>query len=899
ALTLTQPTTQNNAVVGGTYTRTFTITNGASGCANAVHFSITYPGAGIQLVDLSLGATHLTPTSTVGNTSYFTIQGSLLTADTQLCNGESLTFTETYKVKACDAVTNYATGWGCSAAPASWCTTTTGIGNITMAEGVPIFGSFNVVRTGLVDSCTNFNLIVTYKNTGTGNSTAATMYNVKLRLGAGATLALSNFNFSFLRLMSGTIGTLTNIPVTNGQPVSTSIAYIDTTNNALFTSDPDGAGVGLEDVDGDGFYDDLPPGNTVTINYVMSVNCSKYLCNQEHSEYYSLYGDVQHTTMCSSAIETPTRLTSNTFNQQISTLSNKSYAPSNIPGNTTFRARFSVGYYILNNVLDTSNTRYIYEITLPTGVAMVGTGNISWRNGQYPNNSTSAGTSVTATVSGSVLTIQSPSNAVGWIEIDLTTDCSVITPNAQGVFTTTIPFKFKRLDNIVTGCLCNAEIFCNSLVLQNILCPITCASGGPTTTSSLVERASNSYGWTDNTLSTIQSKSSISTYDLSKALYLDDIEVSSNATQGAASSNLYLHFSIIKHKAPYTENKITPSSINLTIKRGGTVLTSSTLSGTYCTITSGSAGSPVEYYQYLDWNLSSILPPGGLLPNDEIISVATYQVSSNNLATHDIQTGKLMYFYNKDVSNNKLYCNTVVPELYLVSPVITDAHNGGVYLTASSCDVMNVGAGTNYYAYRFDAGGTIFLNEIRPGFLPTQYEITLPTNYELDKVVNSDYGGTLTPASISGNTYTFNLSVKSYPITVTNTYSTIFTVYIKPTCGSIASGENYLSKLYYIPQYYYHKKQASLPTPSTLNKTLSIAYNNDSRPEVSLTNQTGSIQATNTTESFVFRMASIGTTKAPYTWFSIPTVSGVTITQVKDIATGTILTPITYTGGQW
>ncbi|POS00559.1 hypothetical protein Q361_1601, partial [Flavobacterium croceum DSM 17960] len=31
----------------------------------------------------------------------------------------------------------------------------------------------------------------------------------------------------------------------------------------------------------------------------------------------------------------------------------------------------------------------------------------------------------------------------------------------------------------------------------------------------------------------------------------------------------------------------------------------------------------------------------------------------------------------------------------------------------------------------------------------------------------------------------------------------------------------------------------------------------------------------------------------------IPTVSGVTITQVKDIATGTILTPITYTGGQW
>ena len=32
-----------------------------------------------------------------------------------------------------------------------------------------------------------------------------------------------------------------------------------------FTSDPDGAGTGLDDMDGDGFFDDLPPGKSITI----------------------------------------------------------------------------------------------------------------------------------------------------------------------------------------------------------------------------------------------------------------------------------------------------------------------------------------------------------------------------------------------------------------------------------------------------------------------------------------------------------------------------------------------------------------------------------------------------------------------------------------------------------
>ncbi|MGS0526791.1 hypothetical protein ACU8V7_18240 [Zobellia nedashkovskayae] len=38
------------------------------------------------------------------------------------------------------------------------------------------------------------------------------------------------------------------------------------------TTDPDGAGVGLEDLDGDGFFDDLPVGNSLVLEAELAYN---------------------------------------------------------------------------------------------------------------------------------------------------------------------------------------------------------------------------------------------------------------------------------------------------------------------------------------------------------------------------------------------------------------------------------------------------------------------------------------------------------------------------------------------------------------------------------------------------------------------------------------------------
>ncbi len=122
SLSLIQPTVLNNVVVGNTYTRNFTITNGAEGCAESVYFSIDYPTVDVTHVSLTLDGNLITPVSTVGTTLYYEISGAALTADQELCNGESLIFTE--EITFANTCINYYdptvynVGWGCDSDPA-------------------------------------------------------------------------------------------------------------------------------------------------------------------------------------------------------------------------------------------------------------------------------------------------------------------------------------------------------------------------------------------------------------------------------------------------------------------------------------------------------------------------------------------------------------------------------------------------------------------------------------------------------------------------------------------------------------------------------------------------------------------------------------------------------------
>ena len=68
---------------------------------------------------------------------------------------------------------------------------------------------------------------------------------------------------------------------------------------------------------------------------------------------------------------------------------------------------------------------------------------------------------------------------------------------------------------------------------------------------------------------------------------------------------------------------------------------------------------------------------------------------------------------------------------------------------------------------------------------------------------------------------------------------------------------------------------------------------------LTITNQTGPLQVSKQTESFAVRISNTGTSDSPYTWLAVPTLAGVNVTQIVDVATNTPLTLIPYSGGVW
>jgi len=869
SLTFIQPPTINNALIGETRSRNFSITNGADGCANAVHFSIDYNGGGITPQSLTLGASTITPTSVVGSTYHYTINGALLTADGQLCNGETLVFTETVMINECNPTTDYNIGWGCAADPAAWCTSISGTGTVNMATGTPEFRSNRNTKIGYVDMCTPFQVETEFENSGSGHSAAATMYNIELRKGRGSgniNLIALNSKYSFANVTLNA----QNVPWTFAGGILT-VSLED-----YFTADPDGAGVGLDDIDGDGFYDDLPKDSKVEILMDASIDCSRTCAQNTVMDNFA--GAINYTTMCSSTVNRTNRIYAAGSNLAFtrSSFVTNGYVPPNIENNIPFRTRLSVGYYRWLDDFDGSDTRWVYDLTLPPGVSVAGTGNVVWQRGEYPAAS-GAPVATTYTQVGNVVTVTSPDATIGYASIDLVYDCS----SGSGI---SLDYNFRKINNIVTGCECQDEFACGSLS-ANASCPGGCAQG-PSSEIPIVRRADNSLGWTNSSMTTKQVASNISAYDLSKAIYLDEIEVHGDATQNGNSNTLGARLTLPKVNA--TTNKLTPLEIEVTITRGVSTIGSGTL-------TSFSMANSTGTDQIIDWDLDSLIPVGGLQSGDEIKTISRYQVTSNSMTQHDVQSGGQWFFYNTDPMDSSLiYCNFFTPEMYLVG---TRRLIGTNSYRTYGCTINSLGGSTNYLARRFDASGFNYNSEYRPVMYVESIEAIIPDGYEFIQASISG-GGVITPDNISGNTYTFN-NPGTWPgvgLTVTNSYGRLYPFQVRATCDTEASEQIRFN--FQIKDYYYHYAEND-PTNTDYDTTVSNIRNiaHFDHPEINLDNQTGNIQASQPIESWVVRMSNPTNETAPYNWISIDDVSNVQIERVVDIGTGLEIPPTSYPGG--
>jgi len=881
SISITQPATVNNTVTGGIYTRNFTITNGADGCADKVNFYILYPHKGIELQSLTLSGNPIVPTSVKGDTLFFSIRGALLTADALLCNGENLVFTETFKVKQCNTqATSYLAGWGCGDKPSEWCQTSGGQGTISSANGVPAFTSILRENIGFVDKCTPFDYTLTLTNGGTGDISAATMYDIDILQGqSGQGAFLAAMDTSLYTISNVRIGT-TPVPYT----ITGGIMTINIKN--LFTTDPDGAG-GLADIDGDGYYDDLPSGQSVQIKVNLKFNCS-VACNKDKS-LWGLAATLRYHTLCDTVLVTADKLNSEIplldsyeiFEEQFL---GTAYLPANITNNVPFRINLKAGFLVNKSYYDGINTRYRWKVIMPEGVTVSGSGNPTY--GTIP---------VTFTQIGDTIIYTSTANNFDAFNIDFVYNCST------GGVTKIFNYTLEKIQDITTPCKCQGNLVC-ATVSTTAFCPTSCATG-PTTYIPVVRRTDGSLGWTDATLSTRQSAAAISAFDLSKALYLDTIQISGSARQNNAASNLHLELRLDKTSLqPLGLNKLSPLTSLINIYRGGVLVRSGTLG-----LTSASQINSSTTLQSIDWDITSLLPVGGLLAGDSISSLSKFMVSTNDgLSLNDIQSAKRWAFYNLKNDGGRDECNSLVPEMYLVGTSIANRTNS---FDATGCDSFTLGDRTYHLARRFNTSGIPYQNEYRPVIYIDSVVLDVPEGYEFISATFSadQYPDSIpmTPNSINGHIYTFvNPGTwKNLPLTVENDYGGYVTVKVRPACSTQPVEQ--INVKTHIQDFYY--AYAGGPTPPGMSVILEgpagqtdpIIYTTVSRPEIVLSDQTGLIQAAAPTESWNVRLSSAGTSTAPYTWLGIPTKTGINVVQVTDIATSSILTPIPYAGGIW
>ncbi len=879
SISITKPFTVNNTVSGGIYTRDFSITNGADGCADKVHFYIVYPNKGLELQSLTLNGNPITPSSVNGDTLFFTIRGAALTADALLCNGENLVFTETFKVNQCSTIsTFYLAGWGCGDKPSEWCQISGGQGTISSAIGVPSYTNISRENIGFVDKCTPFDYALVLTNGGTGDVKAATMYDIDVLQG-------QNGQDPFIVAMDTSLLGLSNVRV-GTMPVAFTISEGIMTINLkdLFASDPDGTS-GLDDMDNDGYYDDLPGGQSLKFTVTLKFNCA-IACNTEKS-HNGFSATLRYHTMCNMVLITADRLNSNLplFNSpeiNEERFIGTSYLPANITNNDPFRLSLNASYDLNSSYYDGVNTRYRWKVVLPSGVTVSGSGNPTY--GTEPVNYTQV---------GDTIIYLSATNLLNAFNIDMVYNCS------SGGNIKNFNYTLEKIQDISTPCKCQGDLVC-ATVSTIAFCPYACITG-PTTYIPVVRRTHGSLGWTDANLTTHQNEALISVYDLSKALYLDTIQIIGSARQNSSVSNLHLELKLDKTTlGPLGLNKLTPLSATVNIYRERILVSTGILN------TASQAGSNATS-QSIDWDISSLLPSGGLLSGDSIYTLSKYQVSTNDgLPLNDIQSGDRWAFYNIKSGGGRDECNFVVPEMYLVG---TNIVNRIDLFDAKGCNSVTLGGDTYHLARRFNTAGQLFLNEYRPVMYIDSVVLDIPAGYEFISAAFSEdqYPGSIPmiPTNINGHIYTFiNPGTwKNLPLTVENDYGGYVTVKVRPGCAT-QPVENINVKTYIQDFYYAYAGRKTSSGMSVVlegltGQTNTIMYSAISKPDILISDQSGLIQAAAPIESWNVRLSSTGTSTAPYTWLGIPIKAGINVVQVTDLATSAVLTPILYPGGNW
>ncbi len=277
------------AIFGKCYQRKIVINNsGLNGSVDRFLYTNSQ-GPGITVQSVTVNGKPIVVTKTPSYNANFdtlitaTISGDLLKGNTQgpvnPANGdtifdpdETVTIIENICVANCtkSRASSHIMSWGCENRSCNMVSAQDlvrlGVGAVNV--GFKPSGSLPDLTGGY---CKTGRKTITFTNNGVEiDPGTANMYGLRLGIGVGNdSLRLADAGYQ-----------ITSITIAGAPITGFSGAVIDLRNNPLFKSDPDGAAGGLTDLNGDGYFDDLPMGASVEIVIEYSIDCGISLSNR-------------------------------------------------------------------------------------------------------------------------------------------------------------------------------------------------------------------------------------------------------------------------------------------------------------------------------------------------------------------------------------------------------------------------------------------------------------------------------------------------------------------------------------------------------------------------------------------------------------------------------------------
>ncbi|HLK27977.1 MAG TPA: hypothetical protein VKT28_05310, partial [Puia sp.] len=893
ALAITSPAPVLNALIGTTAGRNIMITNGGNGCLDTLRYYVVYSFAGIANTNAGIAITangiSFTPSSSNGDTLFYKIYGSaIFNGDSLLCNGETVTINENIKVLKCNASATYYAGWG--KLNTNQCQSATGNGTVTMSTGVANIGA-TFTRVQELNWCQQGIFKITYTNSGNGGAAGAA-YNFLANIGynttGNGTAPIGNNSIILGRIDSIKIGAV-NVPF-----IAAITSVSAKANFSDFTSDPDGVGTGLDDLDGDGQYDDLAPGKSITITVYEHWINNNIGCPTPVYGFFTSH-TASYSDMCG-----------NTFTTNPLSASGAYRVQSNNGGNITMPAQiisgipFTVSACTNLTALSSPNYRpkdsLYFTIVFPAGLSLASPSNIYYNGIAVPSTNY-----YVDTVAGvRTLHVMGKGKSVNMcVSADLIYDCSF------GGGTISPQFNLWYQGDT---CSSSIEKYICKTGSTTVKCPSPCPDGMSNFTPVATRLT---LGYTDQTMSTKVNASSVTGAAKYTVLPLDTVQLIVPGKQHAplgSYNNLYynLQFGRIANTDVF---KFISGTLNQ--MRGGVTTTAALASPT----TTGSTAA----LQKLQWNLNGNLTGGTINDGDSVwldlrfaVTRANNDLLYANVVTQVPNTSSTLY--NLATGNIAKACDSAQAFNLLACGISVSNYTPAVYITNCS----SVSTSSNLYEGQL-SGYDIFPNEYRPQSIVDSVVISLPSGFVLSPTANTVKGtywsglvstGTYAPVNTgvvvqnSATQWTIknpNLASGGWSLSDLadrGTWSYALNYNISPTCSSVSGTQNQ-SLTWYYRDFVYTGNTSSYVSKTYSLPAIAITYNSTVTPSVTIQNNTGTVQGVLPQQYWDVQVNSTGTGTAPYIWMSLEKSTGsggISIDSVVLKPSNTVLVPISFNG---